>query len=482
MIMSGPFGGALRESLDEVRANQTPGAGRDRLSTRAMAPDDISCALDCHNDGARSRFGVVRMGPVVRATDRWCSVMVGSFVAIWVAVAALLAPPASAADFWKDCGGDDPVVGIRACTEVIAAGKAYVVEAYMLRGLWYLKQGDLRRARSDLDEVVRRRPDYAPPYYSRAQIHFRNKAFRQALADVDTMLRLAPGNAAAFVLRQQIVQAQTAAAATTAPPPSVTVPPPAASPAPPTTSRPQSTVTAQVAPPAVAAPAEATPPVAVSRGARVALVIGNGAYGQIGTLRNPVRDAAAVTATLRELGFAVTTVVDADRAHFSKALRSFSEAADNADVALVYYSGHAVQIARGASAENFLLPVDAKLGDVRDVEEEAIRLGLVLDRIGRSKAKIVILDACRDNPFIGRIAATTRSVPTRGLARREHAVGDGSIVVFATAPNSVAADGDGELSPFTQAFVRHAATPGLEFRVMLGRARAQVVEATNGRQ
>ncbi|HYF06208.1 MAG TPA: caspase family protein [Acetobacteraceae bacterium] len=217
-------------------------------------------------------------------------------------------------------------------------------------------------------------------------------------------------------------------------------------------------------------------------GARLALVIGNGAYRHTQPLRNPSNDAEDVARTLEAAGFTVTLVRDLDRAGMTRVIREFGERAQGAAVALLYYAGHGMQLSRGVSGENFLVPVDARLNDIRDVDDETLSLTRVLERLDGAQSRIVILDACRDNPLAAQMRGQTgtRSA-ARGLARVETA-SHGSLLVFSTEPGAVAFDGQGRNSPFAAALVEHLPTPGLDVRLVLTRVRASVVAATSGRQ
>jgi formylglycine-generating enzyme required for sulfatase activity len=230
-----------------------------------------------------------------------------------------------------------------------------------------------------------------------------------------------------------------------------------------------------------AALALAVPSLAQER--RVALVIGNSSYSHAARLPNAVNDADAMAESLRRLGFAVTAVRNQTASAFRRALIDFSDAARGADVALLFYAGHGLQMGQRDRAENFLVPVDARLADAREVEDEAIALSRILQLMEGARARLVILDACRDNPLLARMAqaGASRSV-SRGLAPIDAAGAHGTLVAFSTAPGAVAADGTGQNSPFTAALVRHLATPGLELRGVLTRVRAEVAQATNNAQ
>lgn len=211
---------------------------------------------------------------------------------------------------------------------------------------------------------------------------------------------------------------------------------------------------------------------------RVALVVGNGAYRAVPRLTNPGADAEAVAEALRGAGFRTELLRDAGKDAIEAALRRFGAAADGAELALFYFAGHGIQL----GGENHLLPVDARLAHARDVDYELVGVPLVLRAMQGARARVLILDACRDNPLATQIRglSATRSVG-RGLARVE-SVDLGTLIAFSTSPGAVALDGAGRNSPFTEALVQHMATPGLEIRQLMTRVRRSVVEATGGQQ
>ncbi len=218
---------------------------------------------------------------------------------------------------------------------------------------------------------------------------------------------------------------------------------------------------------------------AIDPGRRVALVIGNSAYRSVANLPNPQRDAKAVATTLRKLGFeTVIAENDLTRDQFRTALNAFEDKAKSADWAVVYYAGHGIEV----GGVNYLIPVDAKLFASSDVEWEAVKLDLVLQATQRAKKlRLVMLDACRNNPFANRmrVADATRSVG-RGFARIEPA--KGTLVAYAAKDGEVAQDGDGENSPFTTAFLKYAAKPRLEINLLFRNIRDDVLKATGGAQ
>lgn len=214
-------------------------------------------------------------------------------------------------------------------------------------------------------------------------------------------------------------------------------------------------------------------------GRRVALVIGNSAYATQGTLANPGPDSRLVADALRRVGFTVVPVSNAGKQAMERSLRDFSRQADGAEVALVYYAGHGLE----ANGVNWLLPVDAALADERDLSFEAISLDTVLATVERARGlRMVVLDACRNNPFtrsMRRGTSSTRSV-TRGLADVEVT---GTLVLYAARGGTVAQDGaPGGNSPFAAAFARRVPEPGVDIRLLVSKVRDDVLAATDRAQ
>ena len=217
-------------------------------------------------------------------------------------------------------------------------------------------------------------------------------------------------------------------------------------------------------------------------GGRIALVIGMNGYRHAPTLKNPANDARDVTAALRELGFEVVHSADADRLALDAAIRGFSKRIADADVGLVFFAGHGVQVA----GQNYLVPIDAKLESVRDLEFEAVRLEFILGQMegGRDgKVSIVMLDACRDNPLARNLARSmgvrSEAFP-RGLAPVQS--GAGTFVAFSTSPGKVAFDGQGRNSPFTTALLRHIRMPARGLNALMIDVRKDVMAATRNAQ
>ncbi len=215
---------------------------------------------------------------------------------------------------------------------------------------------------------------------------------------------------------------------------------------------------------------------------RVALVIGNSAYQNVTALPNPTKDAQAIAAKFQEAGFSVvSTHSDLGNLPFKRAIRQFEDAATDADVAVVFYAGHGIEI-RGT---NFLIPVDARLASDRDAEDEAITLDRLLQSVeGAKRLGLVILDACRDNPFARNMkrsrTAVLRAI-TPGLTAVEP-VSSNTLIAYAAKAGTSAEDGLGENSPFTNALLNNLFVKGLDIRLAFGRIRDEVLKTTRGRQ
>ncbi|MEN0076591.1 MAG: caspase family protein, partial [Paracraurococcus sp.] len=215
---------------------------------------------------------------------------------------------------------------------------------------------------------------------------------------------------------------------------------------------------------------------------RIALVIGIGTYQSAPALANPVNDARAIGEALRRLNFEVDEVFDPDFRKLTRAVREFGIKAQKADVAVVYYAGHGVQVGR----ENYLLPADARLERERDLLYEALPLELVLGEASQArKIGIVLLDACRNNPFVDRMSRSMtvagRGPASPGLARVDN-VPRNTMVVMATKADQIAEDGGGDHSPFADALLAHFQIPGLELSLFFRSLRDTVLRATGNRQ
>ena len=216
-------------------------------------------------------------------------------------------------------------------------------------------------------------------------------------------------------------------------------------------------------------------------GARIALVVGNGAYGgELGALRNPVNDARLMAQTLRGVGFTVRLVEDADEDALEDAVVAFGgdlRRSGNGGVALFYYAGHGVQSESGA---NYLIPVDSQVETEQHLKTRAVRATLVLEEMEEAPTalNIVVLDACRNNPF----AASGRNIGgSRGLARMETPPGS-FFLAYSAAAGQVAEDGDGANSVYTGALAAAMAQPGLELEEVFKQAGRTVRTQTGGSQ
>jgi Caspase domain len=213
---------------------------------------------------------------------------------------------------------------------------------------------------------------------------------------------------------------------------------------------------------------------------RVALVIGNSAYQKVAKLSNPANDAAAVAAMFKSAGFdTVESKLNLTVSELRKALRDFGNTSRDADVAVVYYAGHGIEL----DGTNYLIPVDATLETDADVLDETLPLDRVLFAVEPAKQlRLVILDACRDNPFAKTMKRTIASRAIgRGLAKVEPS-SPNTMVAFAAKAGSTASDGDNKNSPFAKALVDHLTKPGLDLRKAFGFVRDDVLKATNNAQ
>jgi tetratricopeptide (TPR) repeat protein len=329
------------------------------------------------------------------------------------------------------------------CSQAVTLDPKYA-QAYLNRGDAYVHKGEFDRAIADFTQAITLDPKYALAYNQRGWAYETRRDAARAFSDYDQALRLAPNEALIRSNRERMLAALA--------------------------NRPEPPKTPVTADPATNAPR------------RVALVIGNSAYRAVGQLANPRRDATAVAEALRQTGFqSVELVTDLDRDGMVKALRAFRSEADRADWALVYFAGHGIDIA----GVNYLIPVDATLRDDRDVQTEAVAYDELLRTVEGAKAlRMVILDACRDNPFKARMARTgaSRGSLARGLAPPKETAA-GTLVVYSAKEGETADDDvDGVNSPFARAFIAQLKVPGREVRRLFDYVRDDVVQATRNRQ
>ncbi|MBT9289372.1 caspase family protein [Hyphomicrobiaceae bacterium 22] len=343
----------------------------------------------------------------------------------------------------------------------------------------YLAKAQALRIRGDVGSVITeagraaRLEETPEAYRLAAEAHRRTAALdsadpiphlAQATLEIRKAQKLAPADAAVRAEAEAIQAAFRAGGAPAA------APPPAPAPV----------VVAAAPPPPPPAPVSLLP-ASVAKERRVALVIANSAYTRVPGLDNPAKDAKLVADSLKAAGFdLVRTVSDADRSKFVAALTEFEDEADKADWAVVYYAGHGIEV----DGINWLVPVDAGLKSDRSIGDEAVSLNRVLDTVQNARLmRIVILDACRDNPFaqsMKRVA--TRSVGTRGLARQIEPPG-GTLVVYAAKGGQTAQDGAGTTnSPFATALAKTMARPAVEVRKLFGLVRDDVLALTANAQ
>jgi tetratricopeptide (TPR) repeat protein len=338
--------------------------------------------------------------------------------------------------------------------------------AYNNRGNTHLGKRDLDRAIADYDQAIRLDPTFAMAYSNRSATRRRKGELDKALADSNEAIRLNPALARAYMNRAEAYWAKKEGQK----------------------ALPDYRKVLEL--PAVAANdrlrqeaareriASLTRPRSLSP-RRVALVIGNAGYAHVGALANPGNDARAVAAVLRKLGFAlVMEHYDLGREAMGRALKDFGDEAAGAEWAVVFFAGHGVEL----NGTNYLIPTDAELKRDTHVIDETISLDRVQAKVDQaSKLGLVILDACRNNPFMKRMVRTLgkRSVG-RGLASIEP---EGNVLVaYAAKHGTEAEDGAQTHSPFTEALLAHIAEPGLEINILFRKVRDAVRSRTQRRQ
>ena len=206
---------------------------------------------------------------------------------------------------------------------------------------------------------------------------------------------------------------------------------------------------------------------------RIALVIGNSTYSSA-PLKNPVNDATDVAATLKSLGFNVILKTNATKREMGSAVEEFGKRLKGQDVGLFYYAGHGVQL----SGANYLIPVSAKINEETDIEYEAIDAGRILATMynAKSRVNIVILDACRDNPYVRSFRSATRGLAIIAKAPM------GTIVSYSTSPGDVARDGKDRNSPYTSFLIQYMKEPGLSIEQVFKNVRQKLNRETRGKQ
>ncbi|WP_430512156.1 caspase family protein [Pannonibacter phragmitetus] len=218
---------------------------------------------------------------------------------------------------------------------------------------------------------------------------------------------------------------------------------------------------------------------------RVALVMGNGAYLHTVALPNPANDARAMSAKLKSLGFEVVAGYDLDYQAMRRTVAEFAREARGADVALLFYAGHGMQV----GGTNYLVPVDAKFDDETALDFETISADFVLRQMSNDvKVRMVFLDACRDNPLARTLARSMNPSRSAGVGaglaelKLQDQGGEGSVIAFATSPGDVALDGTGSNSPFTSALLRHIDAPDTPIQTVMTRVTGDVFKETGQKQ
>ena len=338
------------------------------------------------------------------------------------------------------------------------------VLAFLSRGRAYNEKGDYERAIADLTRGIELSPTFANSHLYRGVAHLKIGKLDLARADLTKALELKPDYPEAKAKLAELEQAEAVAKG------GVAASSPAA--AQPTTEPAPTAQTAVASPQAPASPLVAAPP-----GKRVALVIGNAQYQNIGRLDNPANDARLIAQALKEDGFELvgdSAQLDLDKASLERAVQEFGNRLQGADVALFYYAGHGVQV-RGA---NYLVPVNANPTKETDVDFQMLDANLVLRQMesAGTRLNLVMLDACRNNPFAGRGLRATGG----GLAQMQ--APEGTLISFATEPGTVAQDGSDGNSPYTKALAEIIRTPGLGIFDTFNQVGLKVKQRTGGAQ
>ena len=328
---------------------------------------------------------------------------------------------------------------------------------FLSRGMtWSTKLGNIDKGIEDLNEAIRLNSSHPNGYFNRGQLFYNKKDYEKAVADFSAAVRLAPDwqNAKemlAFALDKNAEKPNY---------------------------RNEKLPSYQ----------NGSSPSVSTSGRRVALVIGNGNYRNIDPLENPRHDAELVAKTFREVGFDnVSIKLELTRQQFLSELKNFEMVAANAEWAVVYYAGHGMEV----NGINYLIPVDAQLTDENKVSTQTVNMEYMLNSVEvAKKMRLIILDACRNDPYAEKIkaASASRSVDHlqssaigRGLARIEPA--PGTLVVYSAKHGEFALDGDGNNSPFAEALVKRVAQkPAIELRRLFDYVREDVVDNTKKQQ
>jgi tetratricopeptide (TPR) repeat protein len=311
----------------------------------------------------------------------------------------------------------------------------------------YLGKGNLDAALDDYNQVLKTNPNYVRAYVGRGQLYEKRRNHTAARADYRSAANAVAARREDIdtTLARRVAKERLEALLGTAAP----------------------------------APAGKTTPSAPAGPRKVALIVGNGAYRNVAPLDNPPRDAKLLASTFRELGFATVTLApDLSRDKFFATLHEFGMEAEKSDWAVVYYAGHGMEI----GGVNYLIPVDARLKADSDAETQAVALEQVIAAVaGARKLRLVMLDACRDNPFEKTMQRTIAlKLVNRGFSNIEPEAG--FMVVYAAKHGETALDGDSANSPFATVLARVIKEPKIEVRKLFDIVRDDVWTATNRTQ
>jgi tetratricopeptide (TPR) repeat protein len=311
----------------------------------------------------------------------------------------------------------------------------------------HLGKGNLDAALDDYNQVLKTNPNYVRAYVGRGQLYEKRRDLAAARADYRSAANAVAARREDIdtTLARRVAKERLEALLGTAAP----------------------------------APAGKTTPSAPAGPRKVALIVGNGAYRNVAPLDNPPRDAKLLASTFRELGFATVTLApDLSRDKFFATLHEFGMEAEKADWAVVYYAGHGMEI----GGVNYLIPVDARLKADSDAETQAVALEQVIAAVaGARKLRLVMLDACRDNPFEKTMQRTIAlKLVNRGFSNIEPEAG--FMVVYAAKHGETALDGDSLNSPFATVVARVIKEPKIEVRKLFDIVRDDVWKATNRTQ
>jgi|GraSoiStandDraft_4_1057263.scaffolds.fasta_scaffold21904_3 tetratricopeptide (TPR) repeat protein len=425
-----------------------------RRGELARAYDEFNIALSL-NSGANRYTNLFNLGRVQTLRKQYESALANFAEARQVNPEAWQVPNYRCITYTEMGRLDDALAD---CNEVLAQHPKFA-GPLAGRGNIYRIKGDLDAALKDLNEAVKLNPNFVRAYVARGQLHEKRNDMAAARADYRSagaaINKLDDFEA---ILARRFAKERLAALVAADP-----------------SLRSQSTE--QVTPPAGKMTAPGAPTGSATR--KVALIVGNGSYRNVAQLPNPPRDARLIADTLRGLGFqTVTLAPDLARDQFFAALRDFGREAEKADWAVVYYAGHGMEI----GGVNYLIPTDAKLAADRDAETQAVALEQVIAAVsGARKLRLVMLDACRDNPFDKTMQRTMAlKLVGKGLSNIEPEAG--FMVVYAAKHGETALDGDATNSPFATAVAREIRVPKVEVRRLFDIVRDDVWKATNKQQ